>query len=162
MTLQYEVQNNYNKDIAKYVTEQVRAHKYETGSEFFEADGDPKGYQDLNVYLRDTDSSLIGALTGATFFGAYAIRWLWVHDNYRHQGYAREMLKRGIQVAIKRGCTFAYGDTWETQGAHTLYDKLGAEVIMRMENFPQGSALTRYKIDFAEVSFIDNPQRNGG
>lgn len=133
------------------MAEQVRAHKHQTGSEFFERDGSPKDYQDLNVCLRDNEHNLIGALTVATFFSAYSIKWLWVHENHRHQGYAREMLQRAIQVAKERGCTFAYGNTWEIQGAHTLYDRLGAKVIMRMTDFPKGSALTWYRLDFDDL-----------
>jgi GNAT superfamily N-acetyltransferase len=102
----------------------------------------------VTITLRDTAGNLMGGLTGSTMFGGMHIKWLWVAGEHRHQGHARQLLNRAIDVAKERNCTFIHGDTWSAQGAHTLYEKLGAKVIMRMDDYPPGSSLIRYRLDF--------------
>jgi GNAT superfamily N-acetyltransferase len=132
----------------EYVKKVVRMHKHLVSpANLFADDGDPADYQSLNIYLRDEDGELIAALLGGTFWGTLHIHWMWVEEARRNRGYAREMINRVLVEAKQRGCTSAWGNTWQTQGAYSLYDRLGAKVVWT-QHFPQvGQALIWYQVD---------------
>ena len=114
----------------------------------FTDDGNPADFQGLNIYVRDEDDSLIGALLGSTQWKALHVHWLWVDEAQRHHGYAREMINRAMDEAKARGCLCAWGTVWQTQGAATLYDKLGAKLLWRQEYPVADHALLYYRYDF--------------
>jgi GNAT superfamily N-acetyltransferase len=147
MNLTIEIQHAQDEGVDAYLAEHIRLHKHHSAPDYFLADGSPVDWQPLTITLRDAEENLIAALTGSTMFNGMHIKWLWVEEAYRHQGHARALLNQAIEVAKERGCTFLFGDTWSAQGAHTLYEKLGARVVMRMDNYPPGSALIRYRLD---------------
>jgi GNAT superfamily N-acetyltransferase len=153
MSVKFNFSTEYDENVGKRLLEGIRSQRYQVASEFFEADGSAIGREGVNITLRDAGENLIGGLVGSTFFGGLHIHWLWVDEAHRNNGYAREMIQQAVEVAKKRGCTFAWFDTWSVQGAYTLYEKLGAKVVMRMDNFPLGSALLHYRLDFDDITW---------
>jgi GNAT superfamily N-acetyltransferase len=151
--LQWEITEEESKEIYEQIRLLVRAHKLAVSpAGLFSPDGDMIDHRTLNIYLRDEVGKLIGALLGATYWGVLSIGSLWVDETYRHQGHAREMIKRAVEEARQRGCTMIYGNTWQTQGAYTLYDKLGAELVWR-QDYPQaGQALLWYRVDLNQIN----------
>jgi GNAT superfamily N-acetyltransferase len=148
MSIIFELQNHQDSEVEAHLAKQIRLHKHQSAPDYFLEDGSPIGWQPLTITLRDGESNLIGGLTGSTMFSGLHIKWLWVNEIHRNNGYAREMMRQAIDVAKQRGCTFAWFDTWSVQGAYAFYHKLGAKVVMRMDDFPPGSALLHYRLDF--------------
>jgi GNAT superfamily N-acetyltransferase len=98
------------------------------------------GYDDfkpLNYFLRDENNLLVGGLLAATYLQCLYVKILWLEEKYRNQGYGQKLLLAGEREAIKRGCKFAFLDTWEFQ-APKFYLKLGYEVFGELTNFPNG------------------------
>ena len=102
----------------------------------------------MNITMRDAAGNVRGALIGSTFFGGLHIHWLWVDESYRRQGHGRTMINQAIVIAKERDCTFAWFDTWSVLGSYKMFEKIGAKVIMRLDDFPPGSSLIRYRLDF--------------
>ncbi|MGB0061243.1 GNAT family N-acetyltransferase, partial [Candidatus Binatus sp.] len=62
---------------------------------------------------------------------------LWVDPALRGKGYATKLMNAIEQLAIQRGCTNSYLDTFSFQ-ARPLYEKLGYKVFGTLENHPKG------------------------
>jgi GNAT superfamily N-acetyltransferase len=151
MSVKFNFSTEYDENVGKRLLEGIRSQRYQVASDFFEADGSAIGREGVTITLRDEADTLIGGLVGSTFFNGLHIDRLWVDEANRNNGYAREMIRQAVEVAKQRGCTFAWFDTWSVQGAYTLYEKLGAKVVMRMDNFPPGSALLHYRLEFSDI-----------
>jgi GNAT superfamily N-acetyltransferase len=137
-----------DREIEAQVKQQVRRHRFNhSPSDLFTPDGDPVDWQALNLYLHD-EGRLIGALLGSTQWKTLHVHWLWVDAAQRNRGYAREMINRALEEARRRGCVCAWGTVWQTQGASTLYDKLGAKLMWRQEFPVADHALLFYRYDF--------------
>jgi ribosomal protein S18 acetylase RimI-like enzyme len=149
MNLIVDVQHAEDAEVEAHIAKAIRLHKHQSAPDYFLEDGSPIDWQPVTITMRDAEGNLIGSLIGSSMFGGMHIHWLWVEEAHRHQGHARELLNRAITIGKQRGCTFAWLDTWSAQGAYTLYEKLGAKVIMRIDDFPLGSSLLRYRLDFA-------------
>jgi GNAT superfamily N-acetyltransferase len=146
--VKWSVNSEEDKDADEYVKKMVRLHKFQVSPPgLFNENGEISDHRVLNIYLRDDAGNLTGALLGGTYWGTLHVHWLWVGEEWRNQGYARDMLNCAFAEAKRRGCSTAWGNTWQTQGAHSLYDHLGAKVVWRQE-FPQvGQSLIWYQVD---------------
>jgi GNAT superfamily N-acetyltransferase len=147
-TITWTVTSEDDNEADEHVKKMVRLHKHQVSPpHLFAEDGDPADYESLNIYLRDEQGVLTGALLGGTFWRTLHVHWLWVEEARRNQGHAREMIHRALAEAKKRGCTSAWGNTWQTQGAYSLYDHLGAKIVWK-QDFPQvGQSLIWYQVD---------------
>lgn len=140
-----------------YVRDQVRSHMMVVSPPgMFDAHGDPADFRLLNVYLRADDGRLVGALLGATYWGVLHISLLWVDESTRGRGCARELLRQAVLEALRRDCDRAWGNTWQSQGAFSLYERLGARAVWRQEYPRCGQALIWYHLDFADLPDLSN------
>jgi ribosomal protein S18 acetylase RimI-like enzyme len=155
VNLPIEVSNEINHEIRMYLIQKFRVHKYQVGSQFFNEDGSPRGAEELQLCSK-VDDEIVAGLLGNSFFGALHVDWLWVHEDYRRQGYARELLRKAFCIAQERGCSMAWLDTWEIQEAYKAYEKLGAKLMMRLD-FPQGTVFRYYQFNFEELEWLKNP-----
>ena len=94
-------------------------------------------FRQLAVFLRDIDENLVGGLVGSTYWQWLYIDVFWIHESYRGGGYGAALLAAAEQEAIKRGCQYAYLDTFSFQGSE-FYQKLGYVVFGELPNFPTG------------------------
>ena len=146
--LTWRIQEEYDKNVNAFVAEKVRAFRMKVApNDFFNIEGDPVDWKPLTITLHAENNEIVAVLTGSTFFNSLHIKWLWVDEAYRNQGFARQMLLTAIEMAKERGAKFAYGDTWEPLGAYTLFEKLEAELLWR-QVFGNGFALLHYRLDF--------------
>jgi ribosomal protein S18 acetylase RimI-like enzyme len=95
----------------------------------------------LAIWLRDEAEQVVGGLYGWTWVGWLEIRYLWIREDARGQGYGREMLRLAEREAIARGCQRVVLDSYSFQ-APEFYQKLGYEVFGELPGFP--GSHTRY------------------
>lgn len=94
-------------------------------------------FRQLAVFLRDADENLVGGLIGSTYWQWLYIDVFWIHESYRGGGYGISLLSTAEQEAVKRGCQYAYLDTFSFQ-APELYQKLGYVIFGELSDFPLG------------------------
>ena len=94
-------------------------------------------YKHLAILLRDSDDCVVGGLIGETYWQWLYVDVLWVHELYRGEGHGDALLATAEQEAAKRGCQYAYLDTFSFQ-APEFYQKRGYVVFGELSNFPQG------------------------
>jgi GNAT superfamily N-acetyltransferase len=87
--------------------------------------------------LRDADGAIVGGLSGWTWGGCLEIGLLWIHKDWRRQGYGARLLQLAEQAAIDQGCRQAVLDTFSFQ-APAFYQRHGYDFVGVFDNFPTG------------------------
>jgi ribosomal protein S18 acetylase RimI-like enzyme len=90
----------------------------------------------LVIFIRDSNSEIVGGLVGETHWGWLFISHLWVAQSLRGQGYGREIMLKAEQEAKKRHCDRAWVDTFGFQ-ALDFYERLGYQIFGLLEDYPQ-------------------------
>lgn len=94
-----------------------------------------KNPKDLGVYFRNDKNVIIAGLTAVTHGKWLSIKFLWVDESLRGQHMGEQLLKSAEQEAIKRGCQYAFVDTFDFQ-APEFYTKYGYQEQFALENYP--------------------------
>lgn len=105
--------------------------------------GHPRKSETFSVALKDKNAILRGSITVTFLWNGMHIDSLWVDESIRGNDYGTKLMKKAEEEAIKRGCTIAYTDTFSWQ-AGEFYEKLGYALYGKLENFPEGNALSYY------------------
>lgn len=79
--------------------------------------------------------NLVGGLVGATYCQWLYVDVFWIHESYRGGGTGTSLLAAAEQEAARRGCQYAYLDTFSFQ-APEFYKKLGYVVFGELPDFP--------------------------
>lgn len=69
-------------------------------------------------------SEFVGAIVVQLFWNQLHIKYLFVEENYRGQGLARQLMDHALEFGKKRGCQFAFVETMSFQ-APDFYQKMG-------------------------------------
>ena len=105
--------------------------------------GHKRTWEKYCIFLKDTnDKAYAGIIVTFTWNGMH-IDSLWVDETLRGHDYGTQLMKMAEDEALKRECTIAYTDTftWKASG---FYEKLGYTLYGKLENFPEGNALSYY------------------
>ncbi|MGL4619789.1 GNAT family N-acetyltransferase [Chroococcidiopsis sp.] len=94
-------------------------------------------FQQLAIFLRDADDRLAGGLIGSTYWQWLYIDILWIDETWRGQGYGHALLEAAEREAVRRGCKYAYLDTFSFQ-APEFYQQQGYVIFGELPNFPPG------------------------
>lgn len=94
-------------------------------------------YRHLVIFLRDSDEAIVGGLVGETYWQWLYIDVFWIDEFYRGRGYGDCLLATAEQEAIRRGCQYAYLDTFSFQ-APEFYQKRGYVIFGELPVFPVG------------------------
>ncbi len=78
-----------------------------------------------------------GVLGGIGYWNGLEIRALWVHEQFRGQGYGSKILAYIEEVAREKGAEIAMLDTFDFQ-AEEFYLKNGYQPIGEIKDFPKG------------------------
>lgn len=100
----------------------------------------PSGRRALAVILTE-GSEPVGGLVGRTAWDWFYMEWLFVPDELRGRGLARQMLRLAEGEALRRGCSGAWLDTYSFQ-AVDFYRHAGFSVFGQLGDYPAGQ--TRY------------------
>jgi GNAT superfamily N-acetyltransferase len=100
--------------------------------------------QDLAVFVRDDDGTVLAGISGMTWGGYCELYAMWVHETIRGHGLARQLLAAAEEEARRRGCGFVLFHAYDvlTSG---LYTRLGYDTVGVVQDCPAGSAARWYR-----------------
>lgn len=123
--MNFEMPTEINREADDFVISKTRQYN----AQFV-----PHDFAPLSVYCRDEDNSIIGGLTGKTYWNYLDIEFLWVDKQSRKHGVATQLLSLAEAEAKRRNCHFSMLDTYEFQ-ALEFYLKQGYEQFGRLEGY---------------------------
>ena len=91
----------------------------------------------LALFLYDEAERIVGGLHARIWDGVLDIGRLWVHEDFRGEGYGRRLLETAEAEGIARGCTLVVLNTFDYQ-APGFYAKLGYEEYAVVDDWPRG------------------------
>ena len=88
----------------------------------------------MGIFLENGNEKLAG-LTGETFGNWFCIRYLFVGERLRGKGIGSALLATAEREAKRRGCKYAFVDTFSFQ-APAFYEKHGYREAFALEEYP--------------------------
>ena len=95
----------------------------------------------IGVFIEDEFGKKQAGLTGETFGNWFCIKYLWIDETLRRKGMGSRILEAAEHEAIKRGCKYAFVDTFDFQ-APDWYRKHGYKEVFALNAYPYTG--TRY------------------
>ena len=89
----------------------------------------------IGVFLEDESSRKFAGLTGETFGNWLCIRFLFVSEQFRGKGIGSRLLETAEAESKRRGCKYAFVDTFSFQ-APEFYKKHGYREVFTLEKYP--------------------------
>ena len=89
----------------------------------------------VGVFLEDEMGQKLAGLTGETFGNWLCIQYLFVSEQLRGQQIGSNLLEAAEAEARKRGCKYAFVDTFSFQ-APTFYKNHGYREVFTLEEYP--------------------------
>ena len=90
---------------------------------------------EIAVLAYDEQNQIIGGANGFQWGDSFTVEFLWLEDHWRGQDIGTQVMQAIERQAAQGGCTQVYLDTYNFQ-AINFYQKLGYEVVGKIENFP--------------------------
>ena len=87
------------------------------------------------MLLRDDAGAIAAGLSAFTWAGWLEIKYVWVAEHLRGQGYGRTLVETAETEARARGCQHVWLDSYTFQ-APTFYEHLGYAVFGELAGFP--------------------------
>jgi GNAT superfamily N-acetyltransferase len=108
---------------------ELRRYNQTANPIYWEKSGEPRhDAQALHVFAFDSSGEVLGGLFAKTRFSWLHIEIMATRLERRRQGYGRALVGRAEEIALERGCKYAYVDTMDYQ-APDFYPRLGYRVI---------------------------------
>lgn len=114
-----------------------RAHIADSLDEYnMRVTGD-RNYSAVNIMLRDDSGAVRGGLLADIWGGWMHIRFIWVDEALRGQGYGGQLVTAAEEEARAKGIRNAYLETFSFQ-ARPFYEGMGYAVFGELQDFPPG------------------------
>ena len=97
----------------------------------------PRQRRDFALALRSSAGAVCGGIIGDSLWDWLQIGTLWIAEEFRGQGFGRQLLARAEALGKERGCRFARLSTFEFE-ARAFYEAHGYVVFGQHDNFPSG------------------------
>lgn len=97
----------------------------------------------IGIYLEDDEGRKLAGLTGETFGNWLCIKYLYVSEGLRGQGIGSKILTEAENEARKRGCKYAFVDTFSFQ-APGFYQIMGYKEVFALKDYPYTGARYYY------------------
>jgi GNAT superfamily N-acetyltransferase len=94
-------------------------------------------YYPINLFLRDDNGAIRGGVLCDLWGGWLHIRFLWVDEALRKQGFGSRLLVAAEEEAWVKGARNAFVETFSFQ-ARPLYERHGYRVFGELEDYPPG------------------------
>ncbi|AJH17811.1 GNAT family N-acetyltransferase [Bacillus mycoides] len=91
----------------------------------------------ISFIVKNEKEEIVGGITAITFWHHVYVDFLWVSEEYRHEGYGSNLMNLIEEFAIKKECRLIQLDTFSFQ-APNFYKKHGYKVIGVSEDYPKG------------------------
>jgi len=89
------------------------------------------------VLLDEEGETVVGGVTGSTYWERMHIDMLWVCESHRGRGYGEKLLEAAEEIARERGCRGIDLDTMSFQ-APGFYRKMGFTLVGSVPGFAGG------------------------
>jgi GNAT superfamily N-acetyltransferase len=106
---------------------------------------------ELAVLVRDA-GKVVAGVSGWTWGDCCELQSLWVDPRLRGRGLATRLMAAAEAEAEARGCTQTLHFTYDFQ-AGTLYERIGYELVGRIEAFPSGADVLWYHKSLSPTGF---------
>ena len=74
-----------------------------------------KAFRKISFIVKNENEEIVGGITGITFWHHVHVDFLWVSEEYRHEGYGTKLIKRIEEFAIEKECSLINLDTFSFQ-----------------------------------------------
>ena len=95
-------------------------------------------------FAKDEKNNIIAGCYGSLVYGVIYIDQLWVHPDYRKQGFGKKLMEMAHAYGKERGCKKAVLQTMNFQRIPGFYEKLGYVVEFEQFGYCEGSCLIFY------------------
>ena len=116
----------------QFVEDQINTFNCETTGYF--------DFHPLAIFVRDEQGRIVAGLTGGMWGGCCEIKFLWVHEDLRGQGYRTRLMRAAEQEALAHGYSVIVLSSHSFQ-APGFYQKLGYEVVGETEGYPRAHSV---------------------
>ena len=89
----------------------------------------------IGIFVENENNRKMAGLTGETFGNWLCIHYLFVAEHLRREGVGSKLLKAAEQEALRRGCRYAFVDTFSFQ-APMFYKKHGYKEAFTLNDYP--------------------------
>ena len=89
----------------------------------------------IGIFYEDENNKKLAGLTGETFGNWLCIHYLFVVEHLRKEGIGSELLSAAEKEAKRRGCKYAFVDTFSFQ-APEFYKKHGYKEVFSLDYYP--------------------------
>ncbi|MCI5872496.1 MAG: GNAT family N-acetyltransferase [Clostridiales bacterium] len=121
--------------VKKEITENDRQDVYQELLKYNLEHLEDKHPQELGVFLENEHGKKEAGLIADTHGNWLLIHYLWVSEKRRGEGLGSRLLVTVEEEARKRGCKYAFVDTFDFQ-APGFYIKHDYENVFQLENYP--------------------------
>src|SRR6478609_7014660 len=98
---------------------------------------------ELAIFVRDA-GAIVAGISGWTWGDCCELQSLWVAPRLRGRGLATRLIAAAEAEAATRGCSQTVHFTYDFQ-AKNLYERIGYELVGRVEAFPSGTDALWYR-----------------
>jgi GNAT superfamily N-acetyltransferase len=105
------------------------------GHAFAQAGATPP--ESLALFLYDDGGRIVGGVSARIWDRILDISILWVHEDYRGEGYGQRLMTAAEAEGLRRGCEVAELRTFDYQ-APEFYKKVGYEEYHVVDGWPRG------------------------
>ncbi|MDD5936393.1 MAG: GNAT family N-acetyltransferase [Clostridiales bacterium] len=92
-------------------------------------------FKDLGIYLEDENGKKIAGMIAETHGNWLSVHYLWVDESMRGKRIGEKILHIAEEEAKRRGCKYAFLDTFSFQ-APGFYTKYGYKEVFVLEEYP--------------------------
>jgi ribosomal protein S18 acetylase RimI-like enzyme len=89
----------------------------------------------FGFFVKNSEGEIIAGASGTILFGGIYTEQLWVHPNYRKQGWGKKVMEKVHVHGKSMGCKMATLATMNFQGALEFYNKLGYQIDFQREGY---------------------------
>lgn len=108
----------------------------ELGLDAYNSQFSPMEFEEFVVALKTVSGEVVGGIFSQSWAKMLFIKWAWIDEAYRRQGYGLELMARSEEVGRQHGCTAVYLDTFDFQ-ARPFYEKQGYRLFGEID-YPVG------------------------